>query len=135
MKTIAQVKKDIAELKNENRLFRYVLTDIVNDSKEYSGNFVEQVKSRCDDVGHGLSSGVVGHLIYYSDTTAFFKKYRKEIESLLMEFCDETGSTPWELLRDFDKQDIFCRDTNNQNLLAWFAYEEINNRLMNILED
>lgn len=135
MKTIAQIKKDIAELKNTNRLFRYVVTDIVNDSTEYSGNFAERLKSRCDDVGHGLSSGIVGSLIYYNDTTAFFKKYRKEIEALLMELCDDTGNAPWELLRDFDKQDIFCRDTNNQNLLAWFAYEEINNRLMNILED
>jgi len=132
--TIAELKKEIAELKNTNRLFRRVLNDIIEDSKEYDGNFRERLEARVKDVSHGCSTGIVGWLIYYKDTTAFFKKYRKEIEELLVELCNETGSKPWELLRDFDQDDIFCRDTNNQNLLAWFAYEEVNNRLSNILE-
>ena len=134
-KTVKEIRKEIAELKNTNRLFRYVINDIISDSKEYDGNFAEALKSRIEDVQHGCSSGVVGSLIYYSDTTKFFKKYKNEIAELLQNLCDDCGCSPSELFGDkWDKSDIFARDTQNQNLLAWFAYEEVNNQLSYIFE-
>lgn len=132
--TVKEMKKQISELKNTNRMYRRVINDIISDSTEYSGNYIERLESRCKDVSHGCSTGIVTSLIYYSDTTAFFKRYRKEIETLLNDLCIECGCAPWELLRDFDRDDLFCRDTHNQNLLAWFAYEEVNNSLYNVLE-
>jgi len=74
----------------------------------------------------GCQSGVEGSLIYYSDTIAFYKKYQTEIKELLKEALEETGfKSPEELFGEkWDSDDIFAEDTNNQNLLAWFGFEE-----------
>lgn len=73
----------------------------------------------------GCQSGMVGHLIYYSDTLKFYKKHRKEINDLLMSFVQGTGQQPAELFGDkWDNDDPLALDTLNQNLLAWFGFEE-----------
>lgn len=77
----------------------------------------------------GCQSGFVGHLIYYKDTLAFFKKHRQEINSLLKELIDGTGYGPEQLFRDWDKEDPLALDTSNQNLLAWFGFEETARKL------
>jgi hypothetical protein len=134
--TVREIKKEIADLKATDRLHRKVVLDIVEDSEYYNGNSVERIRERCEDVAHGCQTGVVGSLVYYSQTTAFFKKYRKEIESLLVGCLADFGiSSIGELLRDWDETDPFAREIQNQNLLAWFAYEEINSRLLAIVEE
>lgn len=74
----------------------------------------------------GCQSGTEGTLIYYNDTLAFYKKYQQEIKAMLKEAMDETGFTsPKELFGDkWDQEDMFAEDTQNQNLLAWFGFEE-----------
>ena len=74
----------------------------------------------------GCESGMVGDLIYYSDTIKFYKKHRKEIHDLLREAMEGTGAkSPSELFRDkWDPDDPLADETNNQNLLAWFGFEE-----------
>lgn len=132
---ITELKKEIQLLKNENPMYKRVINEIIKDSEYYNGNYKERLKARCEDVQHGCGSGVVSSMIYYSDTLAFFKRYKKDILKLLKEVCNEYGCSTLELLRDFDADDIFCEDTHNRNLLAWFAYEEINNRLYYLLEE
>lgn len=79
----------------------------------------------------GCSSGVVGEMIYYTDTVAFYKRHRQEIDALLYELCRDTGSNPWDLFKDkWDDEDPFARDIYNQNLLAWFGFEETAYRLV-----
>ena len=65
-------------------------------------------------------SGVVGELIYYSDTVRFYKQYRREINALLYELMDGTGLyAPSKLFGDkWDKEDPLAQDDINQNLLA-----------------
>lgn len=79
----------------------------------------------------GCQSGMVGHLIYYKDTISFYRKHRKEIDELLYTTLDGLGeNSPADLFGDkWDKQDPFARDTQNQNLLAWFGFEESARRL------
>lgn len=74
----------------------------------------------------GCQSGMVGHLIYYKDTCAFYRKHRAEIQDMLVETMDALGSSsPYALFGDkWDNHDPFARETQNQNLLAWFAFEE-----------
>jgi hypothetical protein len=72
----------------------------------------------------GCQAGTVGHLIYYSDTLPFYKKHQTEIGQKLGEMCESCGCGPAELLRDFDKDDPMAVETINQNLLAWFGFEE-----------
>lgn len=85
-----------------------------------------------DDLMYGgCQSGIVGHLIYYTDTVKFYKKHREEIDRLLGDMCDDTGMTPSELFGDkWERDDPLARDTMNQNLLAWFGFEETARNLM-----
>lgn len=74
----------------------------------------------------GCQSGIVGELIYYRDTVAFYKRYRKQINELLSETMSGTGLYNLsELFGDkWDAEDPLATDTFNQNLLAWFGFEE-----------
>ena len=84
-----------------------------------------------DLLAHGCESGMVGGLIYYSDTIAFFERHCQEINALLAEMLDSTGYTsPTELFGDkWDSTDPLALDTQNQNLLAWFGFEEAARKL------
>jgi gas vesicle protein len=133
--TDRETKEILKELKEISKLHKYVINDILEDSKDHNGETLqERLMSRLGDISHGCQSGTVGSLIYYSDTCAFFKKYKKEIATLVKEYQEETGSNISDL-EWFDKEDIFCEEQTNQNYLAWFAYETIAFNLMNRLEE
>ena len=59
-------------------------------------------------------------------TVAFYKKYRNEINALLYELMNGTGLHSLTDLfgKNFDAEDPLALDTHNQNLLAWFGFEE-----------
>lgn len=89
----------------------------------------EAVKAIKCDVGdvlaHGCISGAVVGLTRYTDTTAFFRKHKKEIIGLM------DGRSPAELFgNEFDQSDPFCDGAVNQNLLAWWAFETTLHRLV-----
>lgn len=79
-----------------------------------------------DVLHNGCCSGVVSELIYYYDTVRFYKQYRQEINEMLYNIMNETGLyAPLELFGDkWDKEDPLAQDDFNQNLLAWFGFEE-----------
>lgn len=79
-----------------------------------------------DVLHNGCCSGVVSELIYYYDTVRFYKQYRQEINEMLYNIMNETGLyAPSELFGDkWDKEDPLAQDDFNQNLLAWFGFEE-----------
>ncbi len=130
--TNKEVKAILSDMK-KNRLYKRVINEIVEDSKDYSGNNLqERLQARLKDVGYGLSSGIVGSMISYSDTCKYFNRYRKEIEELWQEFAYSTDMKLSDL-NGFDESDPFTRETNNKNLLAWWSYEEIANELENAL--
>ena len=72
----------------------------------------------------GCIAGTVGELIYYTDTIAWFKKYRKYIEDFIVLY-EESNECSISTLTGWDRTDRFCRYTNNQNLLAWFSFETV----------
>lgn len=74
----------------------------------------------------GCQSDLIGELVYYADTTAFYKRYKSEINELLSEWLIDLGTeSPQTLFGDkWDKKDPLALETQNQNLLAWFAFEE-----------
>ena len=79
-----------------------------------------------DVLHYGCQSGVVGELIYSSDTVRFYNQYRQEINELLYDIMYSTGLyAPSELFGDrWDKEDPLAQNDYNQNLLAWFGFEE-----------
>ena len=59
---------------------------------------------------HGCISGLVGRLIYYTDTQAFYDDHYAEIESLREDWEEECGE-PLNIQGDL------------KNFFAWFAFE------------
>lgn len=90
-----------------------------------------------DVLQYGCEAGFVSGLIYYNDTTAFFEKHRAEIIGMLREIMRGVGiKSPAELFGDkWDDDDYFCEDVYNQNLLAWFGYEETLRKVASVFEE
>lgn len=107
---------------SENPLEKYVCNYVINEWHDYD----DKTNIFKDVLYHGCQSGVVGALIWYSQTTAFYKKYRNEINELLKELMDSTGLYSMKELfgKNWDDEDPLILDTHNQNLLAWFGFEE-----------
>ena len=72
---------------------------------------------------HGCMSGMVGGLIYYHDTCAFFEKHKLEIQTMLSTDLGDFGVSMQEMFPDWDTSDPLVMGTQNQNLLAWYAFE------------
>lgn len=115
---------NIKELKRNasSPLVKRVCNYIINEWGDYS----DKTDIFTDVLEHGCQSGIVGELIYYSDTVRFYKQYREEINRLLYDAMNDTGLfAPSELFGDkWDEEDPLAQDTHNQNLLAWFGFEE-----------
>ena len=78
-----------------------------------------------DVVEHGCSGGVVGELIYYADTEAFYEKYKEEIWQRLYDSaqdCDEHQSC-LHFVSTFNGGCDVGSDLQFKNLLAWWACE------------
>lgn len=108
------------------------MSKLENTVREWIYEQLEEGYTSClDDLAqNGCQSGMVSELIYYNDTVAFFRRHKKEINDLLRECLDSCGCTVDELFGNhWDSSDPLAEDTQNQNLLAWFAFEEMAQRL------
>jgi len=74
---------------------------------------------------NGCVSGMISELVYYSDTLAFYDKHKDEINEILKVHMEDSGLSIGEMFGDkWDDTDPLALDTLNQNLLAWFGFEE-----------
>jgi hypothetical protein len=108
----------------KTRLEKAVQAEINSHAEDYNES---GAKGFLEDLMQGgCQSGIIGSLIYYTDTVKFYKKHKAEITALLKEALDSTGlQSPSELFGDkWDSEDIFAEEQLNQNLLAWFGFEE-----------
>lgn len=87
--------------------------EVAKEALSYSGGVASFFS---DLLHHGCISGMVGSLVYYYDTHAFFTKHYREIEELRDEYEEETGDT----LRV---------NGDLMNFYAWFAFEEVARKL------
>lgn len=115
--------KKLKALKAGNKLEQCVKKWIIDKAVDYD-NDIEGLLN--DLMQHGCASGMVSELIYYANTTKFYQRCQGEINSILYEMLDSTGCTSAiELFGDkWEKEDPFCRGELNQNLMAWFGFEE-----------
>lgn len=101
------------------------LQNVVLEIIQNQGNKEEQHSFMEDVMQHGCISGIVGELISYHDTTTFYKEHKKDIDNLLYEAIQGTGLQPNELFGEkWENEDPLANELHNQNLLAWFAFEE-----------
>lgn len=123
------------------------LKEAYNEIIESNLNEPEERKTYLQDLTqHGAISGMVSGLIYYHETTQFFNEHRDEILAMLHELKEDTGLdekrlfgdkwNDWENLLEEEADDLDpLADPNNQNLLAWFAVEELARQELDELEE
>jgi len=126
-------KKQIENIKSrtENKLSKEVCSVLLDKgtASDISGYIKDLAYGGCE-------SGMEGTLIYYTDTIKFYEKYKAEIKQLLKELMEDIGvKSPAELFGDkWDEDDMWAEETNNQNLLAWFGFEETVRYIANELD-
>ncbi len=118
--TLSNVKK--LKRKSDSPLTKRIYNYVIH----HWGDHGDKKYIFTDVLHHGCQSGVVGELIYHSDTVRFYKQYRQKINELLYDIMNGTKLySPSELFGDKrDKEDPLAQDDYNQNLLAWFGFEE-----------
>jgi hypothetical protein len=128
-----ELKRLTQLVKTSNRLEKKVA--LMLKEKVSKGGYDSLRSVMKDVIFNGLQSGIISDLIYYSDTLKFFKTYKKEILALLREQMNDMGVyDPSQLFgNNWDKDDALAQDTQNQNLLSWFGFEQITNQLANQL--
>ncbi len=117
------MEKKIKAADSESRLERHVRLWLNRQGVDYDDGADGALK----DLMHGgCQSGFVGELIYHTDTAKFYKRYKQEIHAMLRDSLESHGiDGPAGLFGDkWDKEDPLADDWLNQNLLAWFGFEE-----------
>lgn len=116
LKNVKKLKIDATPLKK--RVCNYIIDEW--------GNYDDKKNIFTDVLNYGCQSGMVGFLIWYSDTVRFYKQYKQEIDDLLYNLMYETGiySLPELFGNKWDKEDPLGNSDFNMNLLAWFGFEE-----------
>ena len=116
----------------ENSVMRYVIEDIM-DGRETAEEMASYINGVLE---HGCVSGWVSSLIYYSDTTKFYEEHKEEINEMLYTLLSDVGDyNLCHMFKDWGEEDPLALDMYNQNILAWFAYEEKVYELSNVLEN
>ena len=120
MKVQKLTLENVEKIKNEtdNRLVSRVCRYIISNW-EYFDNKKDIFLSVMHD---GCKSGACRDLIYYGQTKRFYEDYKHEINQLIYKsnydnLADLFGS-------DWDVHDPLALEEDNQNLLAWFGFEE-----------
>ena len=113
---LRSIKRNATPL--EKRVCNYVINEW--------GNYDDKKNIFTDVLNYGCQSGMVGFLIWYSDTVRFYKQYKSEIDELLYNTMYETGiySLPELFGKKWDEEDPLGNSDFNMNLLAWFGFEE-----------
>jgi len=121
-----RIKLSVAENPLETAVIRWI------NRKAVDYDDVEAVY--CDLQKGGCESGFVSDLIYYADTTKFFLKHKKDINAMLIDSLADSGQSISDMFQDkWDSRDPLALDTQNQNLLAWFGFEEAAHNIMSRL--
>lgn len=79
---------------------------------------------------HGCASGCISGLIYYSETTAIYSRFRDDIWEILQETAEMMGYDDVIQLVSADKKKEFITPSYFENHLVWFATEIVAGDLM-----
>ena len=125
MEKLELTLENVKKIKNESNraLIRYVCGYVIDKWDKYDDKndiFLDVMKFGC-------VSGVVEELTYCIQTKRFYQTYKYEINELIWKsgwnnLADLFGS-------DWDPYDPLVLEGNNQNLLAWFGFEETLNNI------
>lgn len=110
-----------------DKLYNAAETNLERAVASIAGERGEDCEGFVKDVlSGGCINGTVGELTYTDDCVAFYRKHKRDIQKLVTELMSDIGEDSLKgLFGDkFDSEDLFCEEDENQNLLAWFGFEE-----------
>lgn len=136
---IKTIKELISKSSIPSTLIRSVIRQI--------GGWESFKESATDVANHGAAGGCCG-FIYYTETVAFTKRNKKEIDALLADLSDQIGTSFSEFICGFNCLKGYFNSeildgyynprsenrTEVYNALAWFALEEVCNSYINLIE-
>ena len=103
--------------------------------KEWIINNLEEGQV-ADVILEGCQSGIVSELIYYSDSCAFYEKYKEEIWQRLSDLADDMGEPSiLHLIVTFNGSKEVGSETQLHNLLAWWSCEDVCREIIADKED
>lgn len=111
IKTAIKKLKEIQLDTETTALMSDVIDTTINELDGYT-----KAEDYFQDLSHGCSSGMIGELIYYKDTHAFYDKHYSDIEDLREEYKENTGVA-------LEPQGDL------KNWYAWLAFEETSRTL------
>ena len=76
---------------------------------------------------HGCVTGIVGSLIYYYQTEAFFDRHKDAINELAHELSEDLYGNPFEIYHNLNGG---C----SKNNMTWFGFEEVTRIIASELE-
>ena len=76
---------------------------------------------------YGCVTGIVGSLIYYYQTEAFFNRHKDAINDLAHELSEDIYGNPFEIYHNLNGG---C----SKNNMAWFGFEEVTRIIASELE-
>jgi len=121
-------KKKLQSLLGSSELKDKVINDLIEYYNDNNGKDTYIWMS--DILTHGCVSGMIGDLIYYKDTCAFYDQYEEDIWDLLEETKDSFGNkTILETIAGLNGAKDVGSNEQFKNLLAWFSYEETTRKI------
>lgn len=118
-----KVKEGLEELKEVSEMYKEVIEDIVDEDSMNDENLLAVLG---DISSHGCESGCVPSMINYEDTVRFYERHKDTINEYFSETWRNLGCPSIkDILPKFNANDVLCLDVQNQNLLAWWAYEYV----------
>lgn len=124
--TMAQVWKRVAD----TPLHRHVFDWIEERAEEYQDDdtpAIDAIAGLLRDLQYGgCASGMVGHLIYYSDTDKFWAEYGRECAQIVSENAEDAGCSIGEMMNPnyWDESDPLALESMNRCSLCWAGFEE-----------
>lgn len=113
LNVMESLKEDASSLRSE-------VLEILENHIEDCENF-EEVKNFMEDLrANGCVSGMIGELIYYSDTKKFFIENLDEIQ---------------DYLNDLILEHVYSIDEFDYNEIVWVVFEAIANEYFYTIED
>ena len=120
MKVLKLTLENVQKIKNEtdNKLVKRVCRYVMSNWEYYD----DKKQIFLDIINDGCKSGACRDLIYYGQTINFYETYKHEISELL--YANDWNDLAELFGEKWDKTDPLALESNNQNLLAWFGFEE-----------
>ena len=120
MEKLELTLENVEKIKNEtnNKLVKRVCRYIISNWEYYD----DKKDIFLNVMNDGCKSGACRDLIYYGQTKRFYEEYKHEINKLV--YMSDYDNLADLFGDEWDPYDPLALEEDNQNLLAWFGFEE-----------